>query len=127
MPTKVENCTKSDESECYYFGRGPIQLTWYTNYKDASQAIFKDDRLVKQPWLVSENGDIGWATALWFWIDRGCHKAINDSGDFGATIKIINGNQECGAKWGEKPQTRVNKYLEYCKALGVDPGKNLKC
>ena len=128
----VAGCTRP-ESECRYYGRGPIQLTWYLNYLDTSHAVFGDDRLVKQPWLLNEDPKIGWRVAIHFWMKNTgrekmtCHVAIRDDADFGKTISIINGNQECGSSWGSKPQTRLDKYKEYCGILGVPPGNKLKC
>jgi putative chitinase len=47
-------------------GRGFIQLTGRDNYTRASQQIFGDDRLVKNPDLASRL-DVGAQIALWFW------------------------------------------------------------
>ena len=47
-------------------GRGFIQLTGRDNYTRASQQIFGDDRLVKDPDLASRL-DVGAQIALWFW------------------------------------------------------------
>jgi putative chitinase len=47
-------------------GRGFIQLTGRDNYTRASQQIFGDDRLVKNPDLASRL-DVGAEIALWFW------------------------------------------------------------
>ena len=124
-------CTRA-EWDCRYFGRGPMQLTWYLNYLDTSQAIFGDDRLVRNPWLVAEDPVVGWMTALHFWMtNRGrepqtAHEAIR-SGNFGQTISVINGNQECGRSWDARAQTRVDTYLDFCGILGVQPGDRLRC
>jgi predicted chitinase len=127
----VPGCTRA-EWECRYFGRGPIQLTWYLNYLDTSIAIFGDDRLVKEPWQVTDDPVVGWMTAIHFWMTNTgresvtAHQAIR-KGDFGKTISIVNGNQECGRSWDARAQTRVDKYVEYCRVLGVPPGKMLRC
>ena len=47
-------------------GRGFIQLTGRDNYTRASEQIFGDDRLVKNPDLASRL-DVGAQIALWFW------------------------------------------------------------
>lgn len=125
-------CTRAAEWECRYFGRGPMQLTWYLNYLDASTAIFGDDRLAREPWLVAEDPVVGWTTALHFWMtNKGrepvtAHEAIR-SGNFGKTISVINGNQECGRAWDSRAQTRVDTYLKYCGILVVDPGDMVRC
>jgi putative chitinase len=49
-----------------FCGRGLIQLTGRDNYTRASQQIFGDDRLVKNPDLASRL-DVGAQIALWFW------------------------------------------------------------
>jgi chitinase len=130
----VPGCTRA-EWDCRYFGRGPMQLTWYLNYLDTSRAIFGDDRLVREPWQVAEDPVVGWTTALHFWMtNRGreplltAHQAMRiPGGNFGKTISVINGNQECGAAWDARAQTRVDKYLDYCRILGVQPGDLLRC
>ena len=128
-------CTRASTApwDCRYFGRGPMQLTWYLNYLDTSQAIFGDDRLVREPWQVAEDPVVGWTTALHFWMTNGgrepvtAHEAIR-SGNFGQTISVINGNQECGRSWDARAQTRVDTYLDFCGILGVhQPGDLLRC
>jgi hypothetical protein len=127
----VPGCTRA-EWECRYFGRGPMQLTWYLNYLDTSIAIFGDDRLAKEPWQVTDDPVVGWMTAIHFWMTNTgresmtAHQAIR-KGDFGKTISVVNGNQECGRSWDARAQTRVDKYVEYCRVLGVPPGKMLRC
>jgi len=132
----VPGCSRMSTApwDCRYFGRGPMQLTWYLNYLDTSMAIFGDDRLVRNPWLVAENPVVGWTTALHFWMtNKGrepvtAHEAMcTINGNFGQTISVINGNQECGVSWDSRAQTRVDKYLQYCRILGVQPGDRLRC
>lgn len=55
------------------------------------------------------------------------HARIRSSG-FGATIDAINGGLECG-QGSTTPQAhaRINRYLDICSRLGVDPGENLTC
>lgn len=50
-----------------YFGRGYIQLSWCYNYKEASQDLYGDDTLVKDPDLVARDENAAWNTAFWFW------------------------------------------------------------
>lgn len=129
----VRGCTRP-EWDCRYFGRGPLQLSWYLNYLDASQAIYGDDRLARQPWLVTDDPVVGWTVALHFWMtNKGrepvtAHQAIR-AGNFGRTISIINGNLECGPAWDTRPQTRVDKFVQYCAILGVPPppASSLRC
>ena len=48
-----------------YFGRGPIQLSWNYNYKDAGDALGLD--LLNNPGLVASDPDVAWRTAAWAW------------------------------------------------------------
>ncbi len=115
-----------------YHGRGPIQLSWNYNYGACGEAIGKD--LLNHPELVSTDSTISFMTALWFWMSQPpqspCHKAIRNFG-FGSTIKIINGPSECGpnasSEGKKQAQRRIDFYIDFCKRLGVSPGKNLSC
>ncbi|MEI7868859.1 MAG: hypothetical protein WCI11_13285 [Candidatus Methylumidiphilus sp.] len=46
--------TKDDGVEGYYFGRGYVQLTWWSNYAQASIALGKNFDLLLKPDLVLE-------------------------------------------------------------------------
>ena len=111
-----------------YYGRGPIQISWNSNYCAASQAIFGDSEVLRtDPDRVSNDARVAWATALWFWNATDCHNVIVNNQDFGGTIRIINGPVECGGLRPDEVQDRVNAYLSYCQMLGVDPGSSLYC
>ena len=47
-------------------GRGLIQITGRTNYANASQAIYGDDRLVENPDLINEDAEVAGKVAAWF-------------------------------------------------------------
>jgi len=79
-----------------YQGRGYMQLTWSYNYKDASMALYKDDRLLANPEKVATDDAVAWDTAFWFWSTRVHGQPGVAAGQFGATIKAINGGWECG-------------------------------
>ena len=49
-------------------GRGLIQITGRTNYANASQAIYGDDRLVENPDLINEDAEVAGKVAAWFLI-----------------------------------------------------------
>lgn len=53
-----------------YRGRGYIQITGKSNYAAASRAIYKDDRLVKNPDLITEDSEVSAAVTAWFF-ERG--------------------------------------------------------
>ena len=60
-----------------YRGRGFHQLTGKSNYAAASQAIFGDDRLVKNPDLANDPAVAGMAAA-WFYAQKGKTNNLND-------------------------------------------------
>ncbi|GIJ75751.1 Chitinase class I [Micromonospora phaseoli] len=116
-----------------YHGRGPIQLSWNTNYKAAGDALGLD--LLNEPDLVKDDASVAWQTALWFWMtQRGAgtvtaHDAITGGGGFGETIRSINGALECGGGNPAQVQARVDAYRRFAARLGVDPGaeSSLRC
>jgi chitinase len=150
-------CAQCNDAKCQYFGRGPMQLTYNYNYGLASQSIFKDNRLLEQPNLVSGNGTMGFITSLWFWMTPqynkpSCHDAITSCLDnwnnsklcggkqiqprlpgFGLTINIINGGVECGgASAHAKVNSRIRYYRHFARLLGLSvedlgPDTTLSC
>lgn len=113
-----------------YYGRGPIQLSWNTNYKNAGDALGLD--LLHDPDLVSQDAAVAWKTALWYWMTQSGpgtstpHDAILDSG-FGETIRSINGRLECDGGNPAQVQSRIAAYQRYAEILGVPPGDRLTC
>ncbi|MFP6687297.1 MAG: chitinase [Polyangiaceae bacterium] len=113
-----------------YYGRGALQITNPKNYHDTSMLVFGDDRLYQNPDAILE-GATAWEASLAFWsgVEGGlassatsvqgrttCHEAIVDSGDFGKTVEVINGNLECGnpgAAFVAKTAKRVAYYKAY--------------
>ncbi|MEV6811001.1 glycoside hydrolase family 19 protein, partial [Micromonospora sp. NPDC051296] len=116
-----------------YHGRGPIQLSWNTNYKAAGDALGLD--LLNEPDLVKTDASVAWQTALWFWMTQSgagtmtAHDAITGGGGFGETIRTINGALECGGRNTAQVQARVDAYQRFAATLGVDPGdeSSLRC
>lgn len=106
-----------------YYGRGYIQLTWDYNYKQASQEIYKDDRLVRNPELVAQP-EGAWRTAIWFWNKNVAPalKAANavESYKLGYSVKKINGALECPAN--EKAQNRLAIYNAVLDSWGIAKG-----
>ncbi|MGC4892309.1 glycoside hydrolase family 19 protein [Micromonospora sp. DT31] len=108
-----------------YHGRGPIQLSWNTNYKAAGDALGLD--LLGNPDLVATDPSVAWQTALWFWMtQRGAgtttpHAAITGGG-FGETVRSINGALECGGGNAAQVRARVDAYRRITAVLGVDTG-----
>ncbi|MEO3930457.1 glycoside hydrolase family 19 protein [Micromonosporaceae bacterium B7E4] len=116
-----------------YHGRGPIQLSWNYNYKDAGDALGLD--LLNNPDLVKNDPDVAWQTAIWYWMNRAGpgtmtgHSAITGGSGFGETIRAINGALECGGGRPDQVQSRVDAYKRLAATLNVDPGSEntLRC
>ena len=73
-----------------YRGRGPIQITGKNNYTACSLALFKDDRLVKNPELVELDKDVAVKSACWYW-DITDLNHLADTSDITSITKKING------------------------------------
>jgi predicted chitinase len=114
-----------------YYGKGPIQLSWNYNYKAAGDALGID--LLNNPRLVQTDSAIAWKTGLWYWNTQNgpgtmtAHAAIVNDRGFGETIRSINGSIECNGGNPAQVQSRIDTYLRFTSALGVDPGGNLRC
>ena len=92
-------------------GRGPLQLTGRDNYTRSSRYIFGDDRLVKNPDLVSSSLEIGAKTALWFWKTQ-VRPKVDDFNNTTEVVKAINANEPA-----KVVQARHNKFKEYLAVL----------
>lgn len=60
---------ESDQDAVDFIGRGLIMLTGRTNYRDASWGCFGDDRLLRNPTMLSEVA-VAANVACWFWYNR---------------------------------------------------------
>ncbi|EPX60671.1 Endo-1,4-beta-xylanase A precursor [Cystobacter fuscus DSM 2262] len=115
----------------WYYGRGPIQLSWNGNYCAAGNALGVD--LMNDPDRVARDATIAWRTGFWFWMtqagagSRPAHDSIVNGYGFGQTIMSINGSVECYGRNPGQVQSRVNNYLNFASKLGVDPGGNTGC
>lgn len=129
-----------------YHGRGPMQISWNYNYGQFSEYYFKDKNvLLKDPSLVSRNGTIAFAAALWFWTSPqypkpSCHEIMSGSWKpsakdtaggrlpgFGAVVNVINGGIDCGPKADPDTKYRYGYYRYFCNYFKVDPGPNIDC
>lgn len=114
-----------------YYGRGPVQLSWNYNYRDAGEAIGVD--LLADPAAVERDPAVAWSTGLWFWntqVGAGTatpHDAMVGDRGFGETIRSFNGALECGGRNPAQVQNRVEAYQRFTSILGVPPGENLSC
>jgi putative chitinase len=91
-------------------GRGFIQLTGRDNYTRASEQIFGDHRLVKNPDLASRL-DIGAKIALWYWKNQ-VRPKVNNFNDTTQVVKAINANEPMAVI-----KQRHNKFKEYMAVL----------
>lgn len=72
-----------------FCGRGLIQVTGRSNYRAASQALFGDDRLLKNPEIL-ESPEWAAKSAVWFWNTRNLN-TLADADRFTDLTKKING------------------------------------
>lgn len=72
-----------------YAGKGFIQLTGRANYTQASQDIYGDDRLVKNPELVEQDPAL---SAGWYWSKRRINRHA-DTDDIVSVTLAINGGK----------------------------------
>lgn len=105
-----------------YRGRGPIQLTWSSNYRKfgqwcKSQGYIADSELfVNQPELV-EQPKWGFLAASWYWLYGGPKpgqiNAFADAGDNLAVSRCING-------WVDTPNGMPDRTARWnrCRAMG---------
>ena len=108
MAKRLGNKVKGDGE--LFKGRGFIQLTGRDNYTRASQQIFGDDRLVKNPDLASRL-DVGAKVALWFWKNQVRPNVSN----FNNTTEVVNAINSGEPK--EVIKKRHNKFKEYLAVL----------
>jgi len=113
-----------------FFGRGAIQLSWNSNYLQASTVLAESsDTLCSQPELVATNPKYAWGTALWFWVfkkpegqETTCHMQSLE-GSFGGSLNIINGGLECPADptsyHADAIVTRLRYYCIAASVMGV--------
>ena len=108
MAKRLGNKVKGDGE--LFKGRGFIELTGRDNYTRASQQIFGDDRLVKNPDLASKL-DVGAKIALWFWKNQ-VRPSVKD---FNNTTEVVNAINSGEPK--EVIKKRHTKFKEYLAVL----------
>jgi putative chitinase len=108
LAKQLGNKVKGDGER--FKGRGFIQLTGRDNYTRASQQIFGDDRLVKNPDLASRL-DVGAQIALWFWKNQ-VRPAVKDFNNTTQVVKAINADEPA-----KVVQQRHTKFKEYMAVL----------
>ena len=131
----------------FYYGRGPIQLSWNYNYGEFSEAWFGNkDSLLENPDLLSRDPVVSFASAIWFWMTPqfpkpSCHDIMVENWKpnnldsakgrlpgFGAVVNVINGGVECGNLTEDEKTVYRYKYFQwYCDYFHVSPGNNVQC
>ncbi len=131
-----------------YYGRGPMQLSYNTNYGYASACIFGDPSvLLNNPNLLSSNATVAFESAIFFWMipqnpKPSPHEVITGNWKptqadelkgynhtFAMVINIVNGAVECG-KTGrqEAMKDRIGFYNYFLRYFGVkDLSSSLGC
>ncbi len=128
----------------YYYGRGPIQLTWNYNYGQFSKFLYNDKQiLLDDPDALERDGVLALKSAIWFWMmpqcpKPSCHQVMHDlwtpeAGDyaggsrmyskgFAHTNNIINGGLECRSSsssgFTEKVYLRSELFKYYMGIMG---------
>lgn len=89
LAARLGNTPEADGDGQKYRGRGLIQVTGRRNYQACSQALFGDDRLLREPMLLEQPQ---WAaeSAAWFWQSNGLNE-LADKDQFTTITRRING------------------------------------
>ena len=89
LAARLGNTPEADGDGQRYRGRGLIQITGRSNYRQCSLGLFGDERLLELPELLEQPQ---WAaeSAAWFW-ERGGLNALADRDEFNSITRRING------------------------------------
>ena len=71
-----------------FYGRGLLQLTHESNYREAGEALGED--LLTDPNVVADDPELAARTAAWYFNDRGLNE-LADQGRIGRVTLLING------------------------------------
>ena len=93
--------------------------SWNYNYEAASKYLFNDDRLLRNPDMVSKNENIAWSTAFWFWKVNVSSDPGVKKGQFGSSTNKINGALECKGPNKDKAKKRFQIYKKVLTAFKV--------
>ncbi len=124
-----------------YFGRGPHQLSWDSNYKSFSEAMGVGSAYLTDPDILTTNPAIGIAGSIWFWghevkdssyptdipYKPSAHNVIvgkwtpteyditcgRTAAGLGIITNIINGGLECGDRSTEVGRVNAQKRATY--------------
>lgn len=89
LALRLGNTPEADGDGQKYRGRGLIQITGRSNYRQCSVGLFGDERLLSLPELLEQPQ---WAaeSAAWFWEQKGLN-ALADRDEFNTITRRING------------------------------------
>jgi hypothetical protein len=123
----LEECKGSSRPNgVSYYGRGYLQLTWCSNYVQASRALGKGEQLKTNPDSVAQTEDMSWGVSAWFW-KINVKNALGGSNEFGRTTKAINGqSQECqgNGRNADKSKQRFKYYTKVFEAFSISGTPN---
>jgi len=77
-----------------YYGRGMHQLTWEATYRACSDALYKDDRLVRNPDMILNDLDVNAQATAWYWRDYKPFNTLADKEDINEIIHRLYGGTE---------------------------------
>ncbi len=112
---KEQNCPSNN----VYYKRGFVGLKYCYNYRQVSNELYGDERLVINPDIVSENDSVAMDTALTYWKIKVHNKALISSletGRFGYTTDLLS-REEC-AKDINRAKFKWNKFKQCLKESG---------
>jgi putative chitinase len=89
LAVRLGNTSQPDGDGQKYRGRGLIQITGRSNYRQCSLGLFNDERLLQHPELLEQPR---WAaeSAAWFWAQNGLNE-LADRDQFNSITRRING------------------------------------
>ena len=89
LAARLGNTPEADGDGQRYRGRGLIQITGRSNYRQCSLGLFGDERLLELPQLLEQPQ---WAaeSAAWFWEQNGLNE-LADRDQFNTITRRING------------------------------------
>ncbi|WP_332762482.1 glycoside hydrolase family 19 protein [Pseudomonas koreensis] len=89
LALRLGNTPEADGDGQKYLGRGLIQITGRSNYRQCSLGLFGDERLLSLPELLEQPQ---WAaeSAAWFWEQKGLNE-LADRDQFNIITRRING------------------------------------
>ena len=133
-----------------YFGRGPHQLSWDSNYKAFGEAMGVGLAYVTDPDILTKEHEIGIAGSIWFWghevespsfptdipYKPSTHNVVigewtptefdiacgRTRAGLGIITNIINGGLECGSRATSEGRTNAANRVRFFEAITTAMG-----